>query len=236
MHGGDAYGRRSRRRVRPNAEINMTSLIDIMLVLLIVFMIAAPMLTSGVAVDLPQAESSPLPGQDEPLSVTVDRTGRIWLQDSEIALDQLGPRLTAITGRKPDARIFVRGDKGIDYGTVMQVVSTINQAGFSKVALLTDGRMSGASGKVPAAIHLTPEAADGGPIARIRDGDVIRLDAAAGRLEVLVGAAEWAAREPERADLSHYHRGLGRELFEPFRAAVGPADQGAAVVGNLVAA
>ncbi|MDQ2673038.1 MAG: biopolymer transporter ExbD [Chloroflexota bacterium] len=138
MHGGDAYGRRSRRRVRPNAEINMTSLIDIMLVLLIVFMIAAPMLTSGVAVDLPQAESSPLPGQDEPLSVTVDRTGRIWLQDSEIALDQLGPRLTAITGRKPDARIFVRGDKGIDYGTVMGVVSAINQAGFSKVALLTE--------------------------------------------------------------------------------------------------
>ena len=114
-------------------------------------------------------------------------------------------------------------------------LGVLQDKGF-KVALLTDGRMSGASGKVPAAIHLTPEAADGGPIARIRDGDVIRLDAAAGRLEVLVGAAEWAAREPERADLSHYHRGLGRELFEPFRAAVGPADQGAAVVGNLVAA
>ena len=138
MHGGDAYGRRSRRRVRPNAEINMTSLIDIMLVLLIVFMIAAPMLTSGVAVDLPQAESSPLPGQDEPLSVTVDRAGKIWLQDSEITLEELGPRLMAITGRKPDARIFVRGDRGIDYGTVMGVVSTINRAGFTKVALLTE--------------------------------------------------------------------------------------------------
>jgi biopolymer transport protein TolR len=137
--GNERIGRRGRRRVRPTAEINMTSLIDVMLVLLIVFMIAAPMLTSGVAVDLPQAESSPLPGQDEPLSVTVDRNGRIWLQDSEIALDQLGPRLEAITGRKPDARIFVRGDKGIDYGTVMGVVSAINRAGFAKVALLTEG-------------------------------------------------------------------------------------------------
>lgn len=136
--GGPISGRRGRRRVRPTAEINMTSLIDVMLVLLIVFMIAAPMLTSGVAVDLPQAESSPLPGQDEPLSVTVDRSGKIWLQDSEIALDQLGARLQAIVGRKPDARIFVRGDRGIDYGTMMGVVSTINRAGFAKVALLTE--------------------------------------------------------------------------------------------------
>ncbi len=135
---GDPTGRRARRRVRPTAEINMTSLIDVMLVLLIVFMIAAPMLTSGVAVDLPQASSSPLPGQDEPLSVTVDRAGKIWLQDSEIALDQLGPRLAAITGRKPDARIFVRGDRGIDYGAVMGVVGAINAAGFTKVALLTE--------------------------------------------------------------------------------------------------
>jgi biopolymer transport protein TolR len=136
--GAERIGRRGRRRVRPTAEINMTSLIDVMLVLLIVFMITAPMLTSGVAVDLPQAESSPLPGQDEPLSITVDRGGKIWLQDSEIMLDALGPRLMAITGRKPDARIFVRGDKGIDYGTMMGVVSTINRAGFTKVALLTE--------------------------------------------------------------------------------------------------
>ena len=124
-------------------EINTTPLVDVMLVLLIVFMIAAPLLTSGVAVDLPQAESSPLPGQDEPLSVTVDAGGRIYLQESEIGLDQLAPRLQAITGRKPDARIFVRGDKGIDYGTVMGVVSAINQAGFTKVALLTEVKAAG---------------------------------------------------------------------------------------------
>ncbi|MFO1073056.1 MAG: ExbD/TolR family protein [Geminicoccaceae bacterium] len=147
----DVGGRRGRRRVRPNAEINMTSLIDVMLVLLIVFMITAPMLTSGVAVDLPAAQSSPLPGQDEPLSVTVDKEGRIWLQDSAIALDQLGPRLQAISGRRPDARIFVRGDRGIDYGAVMAVVSTINQAGFTKVALLTEAPAPPPAGAAPTA-------------------------------------------------------------------------------------
>ncbi len=131
--------RRSRRRRRATmVEINMTPMVDVMLVLLIVFMVAAPLLTSGIAVDLPQAASSPMAGQDEPLSVTIDAGGKIYLQDSQIALDQLAPRLQAITGRKPDARIFVRGDKGIDYGTVMRVVGTINQAGFSKVALLTE--------------------------------------------------------------------------------------------------
>ncbi|SFI42207.1 phosphogluconate dehydratase [Albimonas pacifica] len=99
-----------------------------------------------------------------------------------------------------------------------------------KVALVTDGRMSGASGKVPAAIHLSPEAADGGPIARIRDGDMIRLDATAGTLEVLVPAEEFEAREPARPDLSANHEGIGRELFAAFRASVGAAETGAAVV------
>jgi phosphogluconate dehydratase len=114
-------------------------------------------------------------------------------------------------------------------------LGVLQDRGF-QVALLTDGRMSGASGKVPAAIHLTPEAEDGGPIARIRDGDPIRIDARAGRLEALVDKAEWAAREPVRADLSHYHTGLGRELFAPFRALVGRADEGAAVVWRTAAA
>ena len=86
---------------------------------------------------------------------------------------------------------------------------------------------------MPAAIHVTPEAADGGPIALIRDGDPVRVDAPAGRLEVLVDAGEWAAREPATADLSGRGRGVGRELFAPFRAAVGRADEGAAVVGAL---
>lgn len=130
--------RRGRRRKRATmAEINMTPLVDVMLVLLIVFMIAAPLLTAGVTVDLPEADSAPLPGQDEPLSVSIDAAGTVFIQESAVTLEQLGPRLQAITGRNPDARIFVRGDRGIDYGTVMGVVSAINQAGFGKVALLT---------------------------------------------------------------------------------------------------
>ncbi|MBC7280372.1 phosphogluconate dehydratase [Hoeflea sp.] len=99
-----------------------------------------------------------------------------------------------------------------------------------KVALVTDGRMSGASGKVPAAIHVTPEAKDGGPIARIHDGDMIRVDAVTGSLEVLVPAAEFAARQPASADLSHNEWGLGRDLFARFRENAGTADQGASVL------
>ena len=107
-------------------------------------------------------------------------------------------------------------------------LGVLQDKGF-KVALVTDGRMSGASGKVPAAIHVTPEAEAGGPIARVRDGDIIRLDAVAGTLEVLVDEAEWAMRTPVRADLAHYHTGIGRDLFANFRAVVGAADQGAAI-------
>jgi phosphogluconate dehydratase len=111
-------------------------------------------------------------------------------------------------------------------------LAVLQDRGF-KVALVTDGRMSGASGKVPAAIHVTPEALDDGPLARVRDGDLVRVDAVAGRLEVLVDPDEWAAREPATADLSGRGRGVGRELFAPFRAVVGRADEGAAVVGML---
>ena len=100
-----------------------------------------------------------------------------------------------------------------------------------RVALVTDGRMSGASGRVPAAIHVTPEAARGGAIAKLRDGDVVRLDAVAGTLEALVDASEWAARQAASADLSTHHDGLGRDLFALFRNAVGPADAGASVFG-----
>lgn len=97
-----------------------------------------------------------------------------------------------------------------------------------KVALVTDGRMSGASGKVPAAIHVSPEAACGGPLARLRDGDIVRLDADAGTLSVL--AADFETRRPVTADLSANGHGIGRELFEAFRRTVGPADTGASAV------
>ncbi len=104
-----------------------------------------------------------------------------------------------------------------------------------RVALVTDGRLSGASGKVPAAIHVTPEAVAGGPIAKIRDGDMIRLDAPNGRLEILVDAQEFAARDDATADLSHNHVGVGREMFGMFRSNVGRADQGASIFGDVAA-
>jgi phosphogluconate dehydratase len=107
----------------------------------------------------------------------------------------------------------------------------ILQARGHRVALVTDGRMSGASGKIPAAIHVTPEAIDAGPLGKLRDGDIIRLDAVAGTLEAKVDAAEWAAREQVHADLSAHHVGMGRELFATLRNAVGAADAGATIFG-----
>jgi biopolymer transport protein TolR len=133
-----ARGVTRRRRRALMGEINVTPFVDVMLVLLIVFMVTAPLLTVGVTVDLPETTAAPLPGQDEPLSVSIDRAGEVYLQDSAIALEQLGPRLQAITERNPDTRIFVRGDQVIDYGRVMAVVGAIHAAGFTKVALVTD--------------------------------------------------------------------------------------------------
>ena len=124
-------------RYRPMSEINVTPFVDVMLVLLVVFMITAPLLTVGVEIDLPKAQSESLSGDDEPLTVSIDAEGQLFLQESRIALDELGPKLRAITGENPEARIFIRGDRAIDYGRVMQVMSTINMAGFTKVALIT---------------------------------------------------------------------------------------------------
>ena len=111
---------------------------------------------------------------------------------------------------------------------LMPPLSVLKDRGH-RVALVTDGRLSGASGKVPAAIHVTPEALDGGGLARVRDGDVILVDADNGRLEIKVDPAEWNARIPVEQDMSESHWGVGRELFGVFRAAVGRADAGAAV-------
>jgi len=111
---------------------------------------------------------------------------------------------------------------------LMPPLGVLQDRGF-RVALVTDGRLSGASGKVPAAIHVTPEAVEGGGIAKLRDGDMIRVDAPNGSLDALVDAAEWAAREPATADLSANTHGVGRELFAAFRANAAPADMGAAI-------
>ena len=120
------------------SEINVTPFVDVMLVLLVVFMVTAPLLTAGVKVDLPTTQTSVITESEEPLSVSIDSVGRIFLQDTEIPLDKLSARLIAVTGANPDIRIFVRGDKIIDYGRVMQVMGTINSAGFRKVALITE--------------------------------------------------------------------------------------------------
>lgn len=130
-------GKRNR-QYHPMAEINVTPMVDIMLVLLIIFMVTSPMMVAGVTVDLPETSAAPVSGQDEPLSITVDAKGNIYLQDTQVKATELVEKLTAITGQKRDTRIFVRGDKTIDYGKVMSVVGAINAAGFTKVALITE--------------------------------------------------------------------------------------------------
>lgn len=136
LEKGSRRGRRERHK--PMSEINVTPMVDVMLVLLVIFMVTAPLLTIGVPVDLPKAQASVLQEPVEPLEISVTAEGKLFLQDSEIELDVLAPRLIAVSGANPDIRIFVRGDKAIDYGRVMEVMGRINSAGFSKVALITE--------------------------------------------------------------------------------------------------
>jgi biopolymer transport protein TolR len=141
-----AAGRFQRPRSRPISEINVTPFVDVMLVLLVIFMITAPLLATGVQVDLPKAPASQLADPNDALSVTVDRRGRIFLQDDEVPLAGLGAKLKAVTNNNNDIRIFVRGDDAIAYGQVMSVLGAVYDAGFRKVALLTEpsgGRISG---------------------------------------------------------------------------------------------
>ncbi len=129
------------------SEINVTPFVDVMLVLLVVFMITAPLLTVGVPVDLPKTAASRMVGQDEPLVITVRADGAVYIQDTEIELPRLIPRLEAITENKKDTRIFVRGDKAVAYGLVMQVMGSVNLAGFDRVALITQMPQGGEAGK-----------------------------------------------------------------------------------------
>ncbi|MEQ8346126.1 MAG: protein TolR [Sneathiellaceae bacterium] len=125
------------------SEINVTPFVDVMLVLLIVFMVTAPLLTVGVQVDLPKSEAPNLQGSDEPLTVTIDSAGLVYIQETEVPQEELGPRLKAIAGEAPDRRIFVRGDQAINYGQVVQVMGVINQAGFKRVALIAQAPRRG---------------------------------------------------------------------------------------------
>jgi biopolymer transport protein TolR len=138
LQGGGSRRSRSTRNSGGFNEINVTPFVDVMLVLLIIFMVAAPMMTTGVTVSLPKTQASSIPGNDEPISVSIKRDGTVFIQTTETSVEQLGTKLQAILGEKKDTRIFVRGDTAIDYGQVMRVIGAINSAGYSKVALLTD--------------------------------------------------------------------------------------------------
>jgi len=133
-----SQGTRGRARYRPMADINVTPMVDVMLVLLVIFMITAPLLTVGVPVDLPKTKAATINEAIEPLVVTINKEGKIFLQETETDMKNLVPRLQAITASKPDTRIFVRGDKAIAYGEVMEVMGTISAAGFSRVALIAE--------------------------------------------------------------------------------------------------
>jgi biopolymer transport protein TolR len=137
---GIAVGKRRHRRKPVMAEINVTPMVDVMLVLLIIFMVAAPLLTVGVPLDLPQTQAKSLDQDKEPLTVSVNTKGEVFLQNSEIKIDELVPKLQAVTQARggTDERIYVRGDKKVDYGTVMRVMGRLSAAGFRRVALVTE--------------------------------------------------------------------------------------------------
>ena len=125
---------------RALAEINVTPLVDVMLVLLIIFMVSAPLLTVGVPLDLPQSQAKSLDQDRDPLTVSVNLKGQVFLQNSEITVEELVAKLNAITQARGglDERIYVRGDRKVDYGTVMRVMGRLSQAGYRRVALVTE--------------------------------------------------------------------------------------------------
>ena len=127
----------NRSRNEPMSEINVTPFVDVMLVLLIVFMVTAPLLTVGIPVDLPKVKASALTDQKDPLEITVKIGGEIYLGESKVEVDNLIPRLNAITQLNKEARIYVRGDRVVAYGRIMEIMSLVNSAGYVKVALVT---------------------------------------------------------------------------------------------------
>ena len=137
---GKAEGGRRKRRsaYTPMHEINVTPFVDVMLVLLIVFMVTAPLLTVGVPIELPETQANPIQGDSEPLTVSVAPDGLVYLQETEIELDTLAPKLIAIANEGYDQRIFVRGDRSVGYGDVMKVMGVLNKAGFRRIALVTE--------------------------------------------------------------------------------------------------
>ncbi len=138
--GTPSIGKRRHHRRSVMAEINVTPMVDVMLVLLIIFMVSAPLLTVGVPIDLPQTKATNLDQDKEPLTISVNEKGQVFLQNTEIQVDELLPKLQAVAAARggTEARIYVRGDRKVDYGTVMKVMGRLSGAGFHKVALITE--------------------------------------------------------------------------------------------------
>jgi biopolymer transport protein TolR len=135
---GKSNGRGKRRSYSQLSEINVTPFVDVMLVLLIVFMVSAPLMTVGVPVDLPKTAAPSLPADNKPLFISIDTQNRIYLQETQVELNNLVPLLRAITENNPEARVLVRGDAKIAYGTMLQVMGTISAGGFTKVGLVAE--------------------------------------------------------------------------------------------------
>jgi biopolymer transport protein TolR len=138
MGSGWISRRSRRRRATVMAEINVTPMVDVMLVLLIIFMIAAPLLTVGVPIELPQTQAKTMDQDKEPLTISVNEKGSVFLQNTEIKVEELVPKLKAIARNGLEERVYVRGDRKVDYGTVMKVMGRLSAAGYRRVALVTE--------------------------------------------------------------------------------------------------
>jgi biopolymer transport protein TolR len=138
--GTPSIGRRKHHRQKVMSEINVTPMVDVMLVLLIIFMVSAPLLTVGVPIDLPQSQAKSLEQDKEPLTLSVNEKGKVFLQNAEISMDDLIPKLQAVAQARggTEARVYVRGDKKVDYGSMMKVMGKLSAAGFHRVALVTE--------------------------------------------------------------------------------------------------
>ena len=135
--GGRGGHRRRGRRGGVMSEINVTPMVDVMLVLLIIFMVAAPMMTSGVPIDLPETQAKEMNAETQPITVSVNEAGQVFIQEEEVAAEDVVAKLEAIAKTGYEERIFVRGDKSADYGMVMQVMARISSAGFKNLGLVT---------------------------------------------------------------------------------------------------
>lgn len=140
---GGGGRRRRRSRHAPMSEINVTPFVDVMLVLLIIFMVAAPLMTGGVPIELPKAQSKQLQSSGEPLSITVKANGDVYIGETPVPLDEVSAKLKGIAKNGVDETIFVRGDSGVTYGIIMRVMGRINAGGFTKVSLVTENEQGG---------------------------------------------------------------------------------------------